>query len=255
MATFLKNQKNIEDKTKRAMIYPLFIITVSIFMIAFMLSFVIPKITNIFLQLNQELPKITQLVIKSGDFLSDNWILIIISFFIFIFMFKFLINKVYRFRYFLHFIFLKIPIIKEIIISSNLGKFSYLMSVLTNSGVNFVHSAKLASETLENEVFKKIFKDSSSNIVEGKKFSVALVKNGFDFDKSFIQALSLAEETSEVSEILKNLSELYKENNSSKIEVFLSLLEPSLLLIVGGIIGLIVTAMLLPIFSMNILSS
>ncbi|WP_187647807.1 type II secretion system F family protein [Nitrosophilus labii] len=252
MADFLKNLKSMEDKTKRALIYPLFIIIVAIFMISFMLSFVIPKISAIFLQLHQELPKITKLVISIGDFLTQNWIGLVFIIFLLIFSFSFTVKKIYRFRYMLHFFILKIPIIKDIAIASNLGKFSYLMSVLTNSGVNFVHSAKLSSETLQNEVIKRIFQDASKELVEGKRFSNALVKNGFNFDKSFIQSIALAEETSEVTEIFKNLSELFKEKNSAKIELFLSLLEPTLLLVVGIIIGFIVTAMLLPIFSMNL---
>ncbi len=252
MADFLKNLKSIEDKTKRALVYPFFIIIVAIFMVSFMLSFVIPKISAIFLQLHQELPKITKIVIAAGEFLTQNWIILALLLILSIFSFSFLVKKVYGFRYLLHLFILKLPIIKDISIASNLGKFSYLMSVLTNSGVNFVHSAKLSSETLQNEVIKRAFLDASKELVEGKRFSNALVKNGFVFDKSFVQSIALAEETSEVAEIFKNLSELFKEKNSAKIELFLSLLEPILLLVVGIIIGFIVTAMLLPIFSMNL---
>jgi len=254
MADFLKNQKSIEDKTKRALVYPLFIIIVAVFMISFMLSFVIPKISNIFLQFHQELPKITKIVISTGDYFTNNWKIILVFFILIIATLTFAIKKIYKLRYVIHYFFLKMPVIKDIMIASDLGKFSYLMSVLSTSGVNFVHSAKLASETLQNEVFKKIFKKASQDLVEGKRFSTSLLKNGFNFDESFIQSLALAEDTSEVSEIFKNLSELYKEHNSSKIEVFLSLLEPILLLVVGGIIGFIVTAMLLPIFSMNLIA-
>jgi len=253
MANFLKNQKSIEDKTKRALIYPLFIIVVAVFMISFMLSFVIPKISNIFLELHQELPKITQFVIKSGDFLSSNWKIILVFLILFILILSFAVKKIYKLRYALHYFFLKIPIIKDIKITSELEKFSYLMSVLSTSGVNFVHSVKLALETFQNEVIKDIFKKASKDLVEGKRFSHSLVKNGFNYDKSFVHSIALAEETGEVKEILKNLSELYKERNISKIEIFLSLLEPMLLLVVGGIIGFIVTAMLLPIFSMNLI--
>ena len=105
---------------------------------------------------------------------------------------------------------------------------------------------------MDNEVLKKIFLDSASSIVEGKKFSLSLMKNGFKYDESFVQAISLLEETSEVEDILKNLAALYQEENENKIEIFLSLLEPILLLVVGGIVGVIVAAMLLPIFRLNL---
>ena len=77
-------------------------------------------------------------------------------------------------------------------------------------------------------------------------------EDGFNIDTSFVQAIALGEETSQVPNILQNLSDLYFEVNRDKIAIFLSLLEPMLMLFVGGVIGFIVSAMLLPIFSMNI---
>ena len=90
-------------------------------------------------------------------------------------------------------------------------------------------------------------------MLEGKKLSASLAKAGFNFDKSFLQALALAEETSEIDEILKNLSEIYFEENEARINILLSMLEPILIVIVGVTIGFIVTAMLLPMFSMSII--
>ena len=148
---------------------------------------------------------------------------------------------------------LKIPVIKKIIISKELGKFSYLVYVLTNSGVNYITAVSLATNTIENEKIKLTFQKALKDVVEGKKLSISLKKAGFDFDKSFLQALSLAEETGEVGEILKNISEIYFEENESKINTILSMIEPILIIIVGGVIGFIVTAMLLPMFSMNML--
>jgi len=95
--------------------------------------------------------------------------------------------------------------------------------------------------------------NASKLVVEGKRFSTALLNDRrFKIDKSFIQAIALGEETSEVSAILDNLASLYQEENEDAINIFLSMLEPALILIVGVTIGVIVTAMLLPIFSINL---
>jgi general secretion pathway protein F/type IV pilus assembly protein PilC len=147
---------------------------------------------------------------------------------------------------------LKIPIIKKIIISKELGRFSYLVFVLTSSGVNYITAINLATNTIENEKIKSIFQKALDEVIEGKKLSLSLVKVGFDFDKSFLQAIALAEETSEISEILKNISEIYFEENQNRINTILSLIEPMLIIIVGATIGFIVTALLLPMFSMNL---
>jgi type II secretory pathway component PulF len=252
MSKFLKDEDKIFSKTKQALIYPLFIIIVAIFMIAFMLTTVVPKIVKVFENLNQKLPSITVFVINTGNFLRNNYLVISIIFIFFIISFILLYKKVYKFRFFIDSFLLKIPIIKKIIISKELGRFSYLVFVLTSSGVNYITAINLATNTIENEKIKSVFKKALDEVIEGKKLSLSLAKAGFDFDKSFLQAIALAEETSEISEILKNISEIYFEENQSRINIILSLIEPALIITVGGIIGFIVTALLLPMFSMNL---
>jgi len=252
MAKFLKDEDKLSSKTTSALVYPGFIVIVAITLVSFMLTTVVPKIVKIFVSLHQKLPTITQVVINSGDFLQHNYMKIIIIFIILVSIIMIMYKKVYKFKFFIHSISLKIPVIKQVIISKELGRFSYLTYTLTNSGVNFVNALNLSLNTIENEKIKSIFQRAIDDVVEGKKFSISLQKAGF-FDKSFIQAIALAEETSEVSEILQNLSEIYFEENEERINIMLSLIEPMLIVIVGVAIGTIITAMLLPMFSMNVL--
>ena len=255
MSKFLKDEDRLFSKTKQALIYPLFIIIVAIFMISFMLTTVVPKIVKVFENLHQKLPVITVFVINTGNFLKQHYIVLSIGFISVILIFVFLYKKVYKFRFFIDSFLLKIPFVKKIIISKELGRFSYLVYILTSSGVNYVTAINLASNTIENEKIKSTFQKALNEVLEGKRLSVSLVKAGFDYDKSFLQAIALAEETSEVAEILKNLSEIYFEENESRINTMLSMLEPVLIIVVGGIIGVIVTALLLPMFSMNLFKS
>ncbi len=254
MSVFMKNQDMIKSKVASAMVYPFFIIFVSILMVGFMLSFVVPKITAMFEGLNQQLPKITQFVIYLGDGVKENWLIIIsflmIAFFIFIYVYR----RFVKIRYLVDMLLLKLPLFGKIIETSELAKFSYMVSVLLSSGVTFVQAIKLSSSTLKNEVLSELFKNSSNELVKGKKLSNSMLKGKYKIDKSFIQAISLGEETSQMREILENLSELYAQENSEKIDMLLSLLEPVLILFVGVVIGFIVVAMLLPIFSMNLTS-
>ena len=118
--------------------------------------------------------------------------------------------------------------------------------------MTFVHAVKLASNILDNEVIKEEFTKATKDVVEGKKFSSSLAKYGRHVDKSFIQAIALGEETSEVALVMENLADLYFDENRNKIDMFLAMLEPILILFVGATIGVIVVAMLLPIFSMNL---
>ncbi|MEJ2469031.1 MAG: type II secretion system F family protein [Campylobacterales bacterium] len=252
MAVFLKEQDRISKQIRGAFAYPSFIIVVSIFMVAFMITFVVPKITGIFDQLDQELPGVTQFVIDAGDFFTAHWIGMTVAVVAAIALFASAMKYNRSFRYAVHLFELKLPFFGQIIQSSELGRFSYIASVLIRSGVPFAQTINLSANVLNNQVLQRKFTEASERVVEGSKLSNALLKKGFQVDASFAQAIALGEETSEVPTILNNLSELYFEENKDKIGLFLSLLEPMLMLVVGGVIGFIVTAMLLPIFSMNI---
>jgi len=159
----------------------------------------------------------------------------------------------YKFKFSVHNILLRLPFLGRVIQTSELTRFAYVSSVLLKSGVTFVHTIRLAGNTLNNLVLKEKMLQASKLVVEGKKFSNSLINDGkFKIDRSFIQAIALGEETSEVAPILENLASLYQEENSDSISVFLSILEPMLILFVGATIGVIVMAMLLPIFSLNL---
>ncbi len=252
LATFLKEQDRINKQIQSAFAYPLFIIIVSIFMVAFMISYVVPKITGIFVQMKQELPPITQFVVDLGNFFKNYWMQMGIALLVVTILFTLAIKYSPRFKYWVDYMLLKLPILGKIIQVSELARFSYMASVLLSSGIPFVQTINLASKILRNSVIQQIFDEAAQKVVEGSKFSTALIKHTDIIDKSFVQAIALGEETSQVPVILKNLSELYLEENRDKISIFLSLLEPVLMLVVGGIIGFIITAMLLPIFSINI---
>ena len=252
MARFVEEGDKVAGKVKQALIYPAFIVIISILMVAFMLTTVVPKITGMFTQLKQELPGITKFVIAMGDFLGAYWLYIAIAVIIISTIFGYLVRTSESFKFAYHKFLLRLPLFGKIIQTFELARFSYITSVLVRSGVTFVHAVKLAGGILDNVAIRDQFQKASKDLVEGKKFSTSLAKHGKDVDKSFIQAVALGEETSEVALVMENLAELYFEENRNKIDLFLALMEPMLILFVGAMIGFIVVAMLLPIFSMNL---
>ena len=252
LSRFLKEQERISREIKGAFAYPSFMIVISFVMIAFMLTYVVPQITGIFENMDQELPTPTKVVIVLGDFFSNNFDFILVVIFIVIAVFMFLKKKVYKFAYMVDAMLLKMPLFGTIILKSELARFSYIASLLTRSGVVFVQTINMSANILNNKVIKTLFVDASKKVVEGKLLSHALYNADTKIDDAFIQAIALGEETSELQSVLTNISELYFEENRDKISLLLTLLEPALMLFVGGTIGFIVAAMLLPIFSMSI---
>ncbi len=252
LAKFLREQERINKQIQSAMAYPSFILIISFFMVGFMLSFVVPKITSIFTQIHQQLPLVTRIVITIGETIKRDGVVIVIMLVLSILFYIMALRYSKSFKFFIHSLMLKIPFFNTLIEKTELARFSYMASLLIRSGIPMAQVINLSSNILKNEVIKDTFLQASSQVVEGKKLSIALTKTSYSIDDSFIQAIALGEETSEVEDVLKNLSELYFEENHDKVTLLLSLIEPIMMLIVGGIIGFIVTAMLLPIFSMNI---
>ena len=252
LSRFLKEQERIAKEIKSAFAYPTFMIMISLLMISFMLAFVVPQITGIFESMDQELPKATQVVIAMGDFFYNNFITILVSIVVSVSGFMLFMKKSYGFAYFVHKIILKLPLFGKITQKSELARFSYIASLLVRSGVPFVQTINLSANILNNYVLKEIFTKAATNVVEGKLLSKALNDASYKIDYAFVQSIALGEETSQLENVLTNISDLYFEENRDKISTLLTLLEPALMLFVGGSIGFIVAAMLLPIFSMSI---
>jgi len=252
LARFMKEQERLNKEVGSALFYPGFMILVAIGAISFMFAVVVPRITDIFKQMKQDLPPITEVVIGIGDFMGAHFqligIVLVLSFAAFTYMMK----TAPAFKYGVDKMALKIPLFGEIIQKSELGRFAYMNALLIRSGVPMVQSINLSSQILKNSVISGILQKAAKKVVEGSRLSSALASDEDVIGIGFIQSVALGEETSNVPDVLSNVAELYFEDNKDKIGILLSLMEPMLMLMVGGVIGAIVIAMLLPIFSMNV---
>ncbi len=252
LSRFLKEQDRVVKEVRNAFAYPTFMLVLSLFMVAFMLTFVVPQITSIFVNMDQEIPAVTAFVIATAEFFADNYQFLILIFLVVAGGFASLRKLSRAFRYATDRIILATPVFGTIVLKNELGRFAYIGALLLRSGVPFVQTIDLAANILGNRVLAGIFEDAATKVVEGKRLSHALYESKVRLDEAFVQAIALGEETSQIQSILSNVSELYFEENRDRIRFMLSLLEPVLMLFVGGVIGFIVAAMLLPIFSMSI---
>ncbi len=253
LSSYLVLQERIKKQLSQALVYPSFIIVVSLLMISFMLTVVVPKITAIFETTGQALPALTQFIITLAHFFATYWLIMALALLIAVGAFSFKMATSTSFKKTIHAFILKLPIVGKMVETGDLARFCTIASLLMRSGIPMVNTIKLSCITLSSEVIKELFENASTKVVEGSSLSSALIQNeGYQIDDSFIEAIAIGEETSEVASMLSHLSSLYIETNKDKISLFLSVLEPSLMLIIGGVIGVMVTAMLLPIFSLNL---
>ena len=252
MGTFFSAQSKVKKQVNGAMTYPAIIFTIAIGMTSFLIAFVVPKITDIFDDTGQELPPITQFVLGLSDFLTAHYIAIIITILLLILFFKLAYAKSDTFHKLIDTLLLKIPVLGTLIQNHELGRFSYILSLMLESGVAYAQAVQLAKTTFGNHSLIALFENASVKVMEGNKLSNALqLAKGVKLKRNFMQSLALGEESSEVAQILNNMSQLYAEENEDKLKFLLSLLEPFMMLFIGVVVGVIVSAMLLPIFTMT----
>ncbi len=252
MGNFFSAQNKVKKQVQGAMTYPAIIFTVAIGMTSFLIAFVVPKITGIFEDTGQELPPITQFVLGLSDFLTSHYIAIIISILSIILIFRVCYAKIDTFHRIIDSMLLKIPVLGTLIQNHELGRFSYILSLMLSSGIAYAQAVQLSKATFANYGLRDLFEKASVKVLEGNKLSNALqMAKGVKLKRNFMQSLALGEESSEVAQILDNTSTLYAEENEDKLKLLLSLLEPFMMLFIGVVVGVIVSAMLLPIFTMT----
>ena len=252
MATFFSAQNKVRKQVKGAMTYPAIIFTVAIGMTSFLIAFVVPQITEIFDDTGQALPPITQFVLGISDFLTAHYIALIVGFILFIVSFKLAYAKIEGFHRLIDAWLLKVPVLGTLIQNHELGRFSYILSLMLSSGVAYAQAVHLAKSTFGNYGLKDLFEKANIKVQEGNKLSNSLqMTKGVKLKRNFMQSLALGEESSEVASILDNISALYAEENEDRLKLLLGLLEPFMMLFIGVVVGVIVSAMLLPIFTMT----
>jgi len=252
MANFFSAQNKVKKQVKGAMIYPSVIFTVAILIIAFLLVSVVPEITQIFEDTDQELPPITQFVVNASDFLIAHYVGILVGIIVFIVAFKLAYAKIDAFHKLVDAWMMKVPLIGTLIQNHELGRFSYILSLMLSSGVAYAQAVQLAKATFGNYGLRDLFDKAAVKVLEGNKLSNSLqLVRGAKLKRNFMQTLALGEESSEVAEVLANTSALYAEENDDKLNILLSLLNPFMMLLIGGFVGIIIAAMMLPIFTMT----
>jgi general secretion pathway protein F/type IV pilus assembly protein PilC len=177
---------------------------------------------------------------------------IIVTIIFVIIAFKLAYAKVDAFHRIVDSLLLKMPVLGTLIQNHELGRFSYILSLMLSSGVAYAQAVQLAKATFGNHGLRDLFEKASVKVLEGNKLSNSLqLSKGVKLKRNFMQSLALGEESSEVAQILQNTSALYAEENEEKLKLLLGLLEPFMMLFIGVVVGTIVSAMLLPIFTMT----
>lgn len=249
LADYTERQQSIKQKISQALIYPILMIIVSIAIISFLLSFVVPKIIIVFSNSGQSLPAITQVLIGLSNFCKSYGILALVIITILIFAFKkSLANK--KICQYWHNFLLKIFILSYLVRSTNSARYIHTFSILFSAGVSVLESMKVSAKLINNLTMRAAFDDATQRVKEGASISQALKDANF-LSPMELYLISSGEKSGQIAQMMERAATHLDQEVKRMIDTALTLLEPLVILGMGGMILFIVLATLLPIFSME----
>ena len=245
----MEREHELKSKLKGAMIYPSVIILTMIGIGILMLIMVVPRLAETFQELNIELPPTTRFVIFLGNFLAKKWFLAALIILVFIVLLK-MILKTKTGKKIIDFLILKIPIVASLVKKTNSAYTVRTLSSLIASGVPIVRALEIISGTLGNIYFQEAVVEASEKVRKGSKVSEALRPYEGLYSSTVIQMIEVGEETGETSTILAKLADFFEEDVTAATKNLSSVIEPVLMLIIGGAVGFFAISMIQPIYSM-----
>jgi len=249
VAVQLEKEHSLRSKVKGAMVYPAVIMVAMGGVGVLMLTYILPKITGVFSDMDVVLPKSTQFIISLSEILKNHSLLLmasIVSLMIFLKMFL----KTVTGKKTLAFLLLRTPAIKNMVVKINCARFSRIYSSLLRSGVSSLDALKIVSNTLSNYYYKEVLLKSIRQIQKGVDLSKVIGENERLFPVLVKQMIEVGEQTGETETILLKMAEFYEGEVDQLTKNLSSIVEPVLMIVMGGAVGFFAVSMLQPMYSL-----
>lgn len=246
----LQREAELKSKTRGAMIYPIVIVCAMIVIGVVMSIWVLPKLIAVFEESKVALPITTRLLIKITHLMSGHPVLAIGALILGAILIVMGIKSKGG-KKIIEQVSIVFPIIKGIVKKINLARFSRILSSLLKSGIPIVEGLQVASESLGNHKYRAIIAEAGQSVKLGKPVTEILAKNEKLFPFIVVQMLEVGEETGTMESILEQLAEHYEAEVDNTLKNLSSIIEPLLLLFIGGLVGLLASALILPIYNIS----
>jgi type IV pilus assembly protein PilC len=248
LAVYIETSVKMRGKVKSALFYPVAVIVVAVGVILFIMIFVVPKMSQMFRQANQELPALTQIVIACSNFCMHYWYMIVATLVAIPLGTKMYYDTADG-RVNLDFYMLKVPVFGDLVKKSAIARFSRTLATLLASGVRIIDALEISASTTGNMVIEKALMDAKEAVSRGKTLAEPLGKIPY-FPNMVVQMISIGEQTGNIDQMLSKVADFYEDEVENATDAMASLIEPVLMVVLGVIIAVIVIAMYLPIFNM-----
>jgi type IV pilus assembly protein PilC len=248
LAKLLEDNARLQNQIKGAMGYPVAVLVIAILVFLGMTIFLIPTFAGIFEDLGAELPLFTQLMVDLSKLLRSSASLVFAGALL---VAVWLFSRYYatqKGRRVVDRFLLKVPLFGDLIMKTATAQFCRIFSSLTRAGVPILMALEISSETAGNSIISDAILDSRGLVQEGVLLSTALTRQKV-LPEMALSMLSIGEETGQMDQMLSKVADFYEDEVSAAVKALTSMLEPAMIVVVGGIVGSILLAMYLPMFS------
>ncbi|HFD7914650.1 TPA: GspF family T2SS innner membrane protein variant LspF [Legionella pneumophila] len=249
LADYTEKQQQTRQKVQQALIYPLLMIIVSTAIISFLLTFVVPKIIDVFTESGQTLPPMTQLLINLSQFIKSYGLYSLVTMIVALIGFKKSLSNI-KIKTAWHQFMLKLPIVSYLVKTINVARYIHTFGILFAAGVNVLETMRVSSSLVTNIVMRQAFDLATLRVREGSGISEALKETKF-ISPMAIHLIASGEKSGQLSDMMERSASHLDNEVNRLIETSLTLLEPMVILLMGAVVLFIVLATLLPIFSME----
>ena len=248
LAAYIETSVKLRSKVKAALFYPVAVMVIAVVVIMFIMIFVVPKMSAMFLQSGQELPALTQVVINCSNFATHYWYMIAA-----VFIGIPIGLKTYydtdNGRKVLDAMMIEVPVFGDMLKKTAIARFSRTLATLLASGVRIIDALEISAGTTGNWVIEKALMDTKDAVSRGKTLAEPLAKIPY-FPNMVTQMIAIGEQTGNIDQMLSKVADFYEDEVENATDAMASLIEPLLMVVLGVIIAVIVIAMYLPIFNM-----
>ncbi len=248
LATYIEKAEKLKGQVKSAMTYPIIVLVVAVGVVAVILTFVIPTFEKMFAGFGGNLPTPTRIVINMSKFLRANLhIIIIVGIGVF-----YGIRRIYRTPWGKRAIdsfLLKIPMFQSLIIKIAVARFSRTLSTMLSSGVPILEAIDISARGIGNTIVKEAIMKVKAGVAEGKHIVEPLKESNL-FPSMVIQMISVGENTGALDQMLSKIADFYDEEVDAAVAALASMIEPLMVVFLGGVVGGLLVSMYLPIFKL-----
>lgn len=249
IATYKEKTEEIKGKIKKAMFYPAAVLFVAIGVTILLLVKVVPEFQNMFSSFGADLPGLTLMVVNASHAMQKYWIIVLGAIAGVIWGFIFLKKRSLKFAHALDRLSLKIPIVGGILFNAAVARFARTLSTTFAAGVPLVEGLDTVSGAVGNIVFKEAVQHVKNDVSTGHQLQLAMSQTNL-FPHMVVQMAAIGEESGNLDAMLAKVADYYEQEVSNAVDALSSLLEPIIMVLVGGLVGVMVVAMYLPIFKM-----